>query len=130
MDANSSDSLVDKLEESTLLAMVRPSWCDPRYALATSWTRHTQFNVIATQEAQVLTGSPLRWAVGFSTSSTSGLSLNLSNQSGVVLNFWDGLQTNTLRWYTLFQHGPFVCSPWYATPGVSGLLNVWEVLIQ
>jgi hypothetical protein len=114
----------DELPPSS--GLLRPSWADPAFMLATSYYRFTPVNTIAATATQLVPANPTRIAIAFIWKTGNSGSIAVYPNLGNASEPYFYLTANALSKATLFNDGPIVCDSWWYGPGASTVVGVYE----
>lgn len=107
--------------------MVRPTWADPMYMLATNTSEFTVIPTLVGGLSLVARNNPKRWAIGF-VSQTPVVGTMLVAPHNQAQDFGQLIGTNgAILWYDIFRYGPMVSYEWYVFSSGGDTLGLYEV---
>lgn len=112
------------------MSLVRPTWADPQWMLATNNAVITDVTPPANDPTRVIGANPRRWAIGFVIRSTLVSDLLVSPWPDVVRGSWVSGTAMSPLWFTIFDYGPFVCREWWAIADGIATVRVLECAIN
>lgn len=93
--------------------MLRPVWADPRLLLGQSHYEASRVVVAGNAGHIIVPANPSRFMIGFSMGSAVVLGAVISPHNLGAIAPFVNVNANATQWFTLFDHGPIVCYPWY-----------------
>jgi hypothetical protein len=130
MDESLFDPDVQAARDAALLNMVRPSWADPRFSLATNWFRYTSVVVAANVPTRIIAANPLRWSVGICLASAASGKCSFRFDQLVGPDAAFVFTAPGFVFLTVLTHGPVACADIYISSAGASTVGVTEVLIQ
>ena len=128
MDDQSSDGQSDV--DAAILAMVRPSWADPSYTLATNHVAWKDTVLTSAPAVLLAARNPRRWAIGFVNFTPSAGSLKVSPWADLTNVPFVTLTPGGSVWYWLFQYGPLINEEWWVLSTAVNTIRTIEVSIN
>lgn len=112
------------------MSLVRPTWADPQYMLATNDAVITHATFPNSEPARVIGANPRRWAIGFVLRSAMVADLLVSPWPDVRAGSWVSSTSGSPLWFTVFEYGPLVNREWWAIADNIAVLRMVEIVIN
>lgn len=110
-------------------SLVRPTWADPGYLLATNLYRTGLTTTVANATAILVGNNPRRWAIGLSRVQGAASQIRYGPFQNVNSYGISSAGAGFLTWYTVFDYGPMVSQDWYVFSTGVEVLMYHEVIV-
>lgn len=112
------------------LALVRPTWMDPRYIVAVNDATVTPFTLASANPERCLRANPTRWAFGVGVRVGTVAGAVIAPHGRPDLGGWILPAGPDVLWFDAVTFGPFVCREWFLDGTAGNIFDFYEVVIK